>query len=877
MKKITLKNSFLVIAFLMPVMLYAQGVITGTVKDTKNAPVIGASVTINETGQGTTADENGNYTIPIAQRKKVTVEVSSTGFSGQSKVVNLENGAGTADFVLKEGSNALGEIIVTATSSRRSQQVTSMSVTKIDGEKIGLVKFNSQADILRSVPGITAEGGGGEVAANIFIRGLPSGGQYQFTPLQMDGMPVIGTMGLNSSAPDVYFRSDLGINNIEFVKGGVSTLYGLGSVAGIINYSSLTGGYKQKTIIETEVASPGKVKLDFNTGGPMGNDLFYNVTGTYRYDAGPVISGLPSAGYQVRANIKKKMEHGAFTLYTQLIDDKVQFFLPYPLNSDRTRPEGWDGKTIKTLQTNDIERLSIKTPDGIYQSMGANGVATKGGYLMAAFDHNFGSGWKMDAKIRAAKYEHQFNFFSVDGSGRNPIAQKTFVDSVAARPPVNVASYAYTYANDGTVLNSNSLILENSITERQRPLTDLSGQFNISKTIFGENVTHNINVGTFIARTEASDYNVQLRYLSEFNNRPRVVNLKFVDGSGASQNYTVNGVRSIAGYTNKTLSSNKVAVFATDEMVIGKLRIDIGLRSETLNGRVISEKSATSPNADGLNVAWGTGNFDKFSVRASDWALATGASYQIIPSLNVYANFSRGYYFPELRGLSVKYVGGVPVYPKYKTEKIVQGELGVKYGGRKLTGTIALFTNKLSDRLNVDLRNVGGSIQEITNILSSKATGVEAAFDWEIVRYLHLDGSLTYSQSEYTKDETTPKNVGNWLERQPRFMANGGISYNNKKFFAGFHTDYYAKRFGNASNLVELDPYSIERLDVGYKFPLADDASLKISVGSFNVFNSEGITEGNPRAGNAQQNTGDFFVGRPIIPRSFFGRLTVTF
>ena len=877
MKKNTFRQSLLVAFFLMPAWLFAQGVIKGSIKNTQGQPVVGASVTTRETGQGTTSDNDGMYSLTIAQKKTVTIDVSYTGLAGQSKVVNLTGSTATADFTMQEGNNTLGEIILTATSSRRTQQVTPMSVSRISEEKIAQVKFNSQADILRSIPGITAEGGGGEVASNIFVRGLPSGGQYQFTPLQMDGMPIVSTMGLNSSAPDVYFRSDLGISNIEFVKGGVSTLYGMGSVAGIINYTSKTGGAVQKSTIETEVASPGKVKVDFNTGGPMGNDIYYNVTGTYRNDVGPVRSGLPSNGYQVRANFKKKLENGSFTLYTQLIDDNVQFFLPYPLTSARTRPTGWDGKTINTLQTNDIENLSIKTPNGYYQSQGANGVATKGGYLMAAFDHDFGSGWKMNAKIRTAKYEHQFNFFSVDGSGRNPISQKTFVDSVAARPPVNAQSYSYTYANDGTAVNSNSLILENSITQRDRPLTEMAGQFNITKTIYGDNVTHNLNVGTFVARTEAGDYNVQLRYLSEFKDQPRVVNLKFVNGSGNNQNYTVNGARSVAGYTNKTLSSNKVALFLTDEMVIGKLRLDIGLRSESLKGHVVSEKSATAENADGLNVAWGTGNFDKFSVNASDWALATGASYQVARTLNVYANFSRGYFFPELRGLSVKYVGGVPAYPKYKTEKIVQGEIGLKYGGRKLVSTVAIFTNTLKDRLNVDLRNVNGSIQEIANLLSSKATGIEATFDYEIVKFLHWDGAFTYTKSEYTQDQTTPKNIGNWLERQPRLMFNTGVSYNDKKFYAGFHTDYYAKRFGNSSNTVNLDPYSIERLDFGYTFGLPNNSSLKISAGAFNVFNSEGITEGNPRAGNAQQNTGDFFVGRPIIPRSFFGRLAITF
>ena len=108
-------------------------------------------------------------------------------------------------------------------------------------ERLPLVTGNSQADILNSVPTIKAEGGGGEVATNVFIKGLPSGGQYQFTPLMYDGMPVFSSFGLNSSAFDVYYRNDLGIERLEFVRGGVSNLFGPGSVAGLINYISQDG------------------------------------------------------------------------------------------------------------------------------------------------------------------------------------------------------------------------------------------------------------------------------------------------------------------------------------------------------------------------------------------------------------------------------------------------------------------------------------------------------------------------------------------------------------------------------------------------------------------------------------------------------------
>ena len=158
---------------------------------------------------------------------------------------------------------------------------------------------------MRAIPGVTAEGGGGEVATNVFIRGLPAGGQFQYTPLQVDGLPVMSTFGLNSSAHDVYFRNDIGIRNLEFVRGGSSTLFGAGSVAGIINYTSVTGTETPENKINLEWAQGGRLKSEFLSAGPLNENTFYAISGFYRYDEGPLETGLTAKGAQMRGNIKR--------------------------------------------------------------------------------------------------------------------------------------------------------------------------------------------------------------------------------------------------------------------------------------------------------------------------------------------------------------------------------------------------------------------------------------------------------------------------------------------------------------------------------------------------------------------------------------------
>jgi outer membrane receptor protein involved in Fe transport len=200
--------------------------------------------------------------------------------------------------------NASDVIIITGTSRGRAAFNTPLAVTTLGEARLQKIAASSQADILNTVPTLKGDAGGGEVASNIFVRGLPSGGQYQFTPLMYDGLPVLSTFGLNSSAFDVYYHNDFGIDRLEFVQGGVSNLFGPGSVAGLINYISRTGSDNFRGTAQVEVAEKGRVRTDLAVSGPLGNNLYYAFSGFYRYDEGPVKTDLQTKGYQLRGNVR---------------------------------------------------------------------------------------------------------------------------------------------------------------------------------------------------------------------------------------------------------------------------------------------------------------------------------------------------------------------------------------------------------------------------------------------------------------------------------------------------------------------------------------------------------------------------------------------
>ena len=166
----------------------------------------------------------------------VSMGTVAVGLFAGPAAAQTTSSASRTDSTSDTESQTLQTVIVTGTSQARADLRTPLVATSISSDRLTLLASNSAADVLTTVPALKAEGGGGEVAANIFVAGLPSGGQYQFTPLEFNGMPVISSMGLNSSAPDVYYRPDLGVERLEFVRGGVSNLFGGGGIGGVINF-----------------------------------------------------------------------------------------------------------------------------------------------------------------------------------------------------------------------------------------------------------------------------------------------------------------------------------------------------------------------------------------------------------------------------------------------------------------------------------------------------------------------------------------------------------------------------------------------------------------------------------------------------------------
>lgn len=869
----------------------------GVVTDEKeHAPQPGAVVSIPGVGATALTDEKGEYTLSVLPGTHV-VRVELTGYFPLEKTVTVGPSAAFLDFPLVEDKLSEETIVVTGTSRARTAFDTPLAVQTREAHDLARLGTSSQADILSSIPTIKAEAGGGEVASNVFIRGLPSGGQYQFTPLTYDGIPVLSSFGLNSSAYDVYYRNDLGIDRLEFVRGGVSNLFGPGSVAGLINYISRTGGEETTGAAQLEWAERFRNRGDVAISGPLGHNLFYALSGYYRTDDGPVRTGLDTEGFQVRGNLRKRFSDGSghVTLYGQYIDDQVQFYLPIPLEGDtRNRARGNDGHRVFSVQNDHVAGLGFNTPDGAFKTGIEDGVLTQGGSIGLALEKKLGGGWEINGRTHYANYDHRFGLWS-DGDGvvNVPETLASFVTNPDRRKAIpeltdlTPANARFTFADDGSAVPSDYLLFANRFTDRDRPAHDFTAELNLTKGFKTGPADHKVTLGGFYGNAVARDFTVTTTYLAEFNNRPRLVNLVVTNPTTGAQTVISQGglLNAGAGYTNNRHKVKRYPFYIADQIDAKRWAFDVGFRLEHLNGDIRRERTATvvtdteTPNLSNVlrDVVWGDDTFQTAKVSATEWALAAGALYRLTDKINLYTNASRGYFFPELRAVTINSATGEPA--SYEGEIIKQAEMGVKYSKGGLSASLAGLYTRLGNRRQVlfinDPNNPGGLIEQV-NIVGTRSYGVEATLRLRLVEHLFFEGNLTLQDNKYTDFDTTPDNIDNELERQPNTLYNAGLFYYDRRLDASVFTNYTGGNFTAANNLIELDGFNVVNLDAGYRIPV-DGNNVRVGVNVFNVFDTDATTEGSPRQDVNQTTGGAYFVGRPVLPRRITARVTFNF
>ncbi len=189
-----------------------------------------ANVMIEHTTIGTAADENGFYQLTNVPVGKIHLVATMMGYEMSSEIVFVEQGQTvTVNFELESTILELGAVVVTGTSTPHLVEDMPVRTEVIPRKIIEQKQAVNLAEALQFQTGIRVENNCQNCNfSQVRILGLPG----KYSQILIDGDPVIsslaGVYGLE------HFPEEM-VDQIEIVKGGGSSLYGGGAVAGVIN------------------------------------------------------------------------------------------------------------------------------------------------------------------------------------------------------------------------------------------------------------------------------------------------------------------------------------------------------------------------------------------------------------------------------------------------------------------------------------------------------------------------------------------------------------------------------------------------------------------------------------------------------------------
>jgi outer membrane cobalamin receptor len=215
------------IFFMVSLVTFAQTTLTGTITEAVDgSPLPGVTIFVKTLNKGTTADQNGNYSLQLPNGI-YTISYSFIGYQSETREIQISGQSARIDIALKDSDKTLNEVVITGKSEARQIREQAMPIAVITMEELqGTV--SDVADILTKTTGVQIRASGGEGSTSrISVRGL-EGKRIGFF---IDETPL----GENSDFLDLNdIPIDL-IDRIEIYKGIVPAKFGGSAVGGAVN------------------------------------------------------------------------------------------------------------------------------------------------------------------------------------------------------------------------------------------------------------------------------------------------------------------------------------------------------------------------------------------------------------------------------------------------------------------------------------------------------------------------------------------------------------------------------------------------------------------------------------------------------------------
>ena len=250
---------------------FAQGRITGSVKDASGAVLPGAVVSVEGLSITAMSDNNGMYVVNVTSNT-VSVTASAMGYSAATKGATLRDGAAVINFTLNSEAIALDDIVVIGYGTSNMKDLTG-SIVSVKAKSFQKGSFSTpEALILGKTPGvrITSNSGMPGAGSRIRIRGGSSLNAINDPLIVIDGLPADGLGLLNPSD----------IESFTILKdASAAAIYGSRAANGVILVTTKKG--KANEAFHADVTAATSFRNITNQVNVLSPDQFREVIGEY--------------------------------------------------------------------------------------------------------------------------------------------------------------------------------------------------------------------------------------------------------------------------------------------------------------------------------------------------------------------------------------------------------------------------------------------------------------------------------------------------------------------------------------------------------------------------------------------------------------------
>lgn len=747
-------------------------------------------------------------------------------------------------------------VVVGTTGGGTRRQDAAFAVSTLSNDAIDRIAPASTADLLKAVPGVSAESSGGQNGANIFVRGFPSGGDAEFVTIQSSGVPIFPPPTLSFLENTQLIRIDETIARVEAVRGGTGALFGSGQPGLTVNFVQREGGGSFAGLAKISVTDFGEVRGDGWVSGPVGPDTSFMIGGFYAESNGirdPQFTA--ERGGQVTANVRHDFERGSVLAYARYLSDRGQWLLPIPVISD-------DG---------DISQFgNIDLGSGVLAGRDTRVTTANDGRTVDLADGrgaeviNLGLNFEFEPsdgitiRNRTSFLDGNADTVGLVPAGA-PSTAASFVGqyNLTGQPPAMVGTLSF--VDGGGTLGPSQQVVQSGVWEVRKDIKSIVNDASVSLETGGNTAT----LGFYATNYNSNDrWSLGNGLLLTAENNARRLNLTLADGRQATRDGFVTG--SFFNVNAEYEGADYALYFVDEFQITPELRIDGGVRHQWHEVDGVLENNDfgldTDDNPDTLfnnSTAVLNGTFSTIRFRGSEWSFTGGVNYDFTPDVGVFARFSRGNSFPFFDNLR----DGIEIAPRVDSYE----------GGVKVTTPVVrlyatAFHNEFDGLATTQIIN-GTPLSQIGG---AEATGVEAEGSVGPFSGFNLDFSATYLDATYDDFFTgggTIDNTGNQVQRQPdwqfRITPYYEVEFGSATANVFATVAYIGDRFSDVENLQVLPSFTT--LDAGISLRL--DPEIIFMVTGSNLIDEAGLTEGNPRIIGGQGSGA--ILARPILGRSF--------